>query len=535
MDPSRAHKSSVPAASSHPSSPPIPKSRFFGSSWSDSAFHHLNHPHIFQHEVRTPLAKPRQYPYTLEVLESQANRKLLNEYKGDNKQWLAVLEQSSAPNPQMIDLQPEVQWYMRPYLLDFLIELHQSFRLQPATLFLCINIIDRYCAKRIVFKRHYQLVGCTALWIAGKYEDKKSRVPTLRELAIMCRHAYDEEMFVQMEMHIWPRWVADFHPSLEECLHLAIAESGVVGAHSTPCKYNRPKQGHVSDSLSSKVSAVTAVGRFFCELALYDRYFLTVPASLVAITANLLACSMLGVSAAASTCAPCSLNSVSDSSAGHCEEETGPAGGRRLLAGARQDLAQPGAQDRLDASTDHVAGGATAEHSLLVKAVIDHSATILADDPSALASSEVARVADALLSIGHDDLKPPSVFGCAGAGTNPTAAASTTTLPLTPPSASQSSVFSHHASSSAQTTPILYGTSGQFVSAYSPMPSSDPAWSSPLVPRAIEAISPPTLSGHNSIGNYNVDADFRRKRSRNGCEKQSRRDVHLNRECGALG
>lgn len=451
-----------------------------------------------------PLAKPRQYPYTLEVLESQANRKLLNEYKGDNKQWLAVLEQLLAPNPQMIDLQPEVQWYMRPYLLDFLIELHQSFRLQPATLFLCINIIDRYCAKRIVFKRHYQLVGCTALWIAGKYEDKKLRVPTLRELAIMCRHAYDEEMFVQMEMHILAtlEWLIS-HPLLEECLHLAIAESGVVGAHSTPCKYNRPKQGHVLDSLLLKVSAVTAVGRFFCELALYDRYFLTVPASLVAITANLLACSMLGVLAAASNLRTLlALNSVLDSLAGHCEEENRAplVAGAFLLGLDKTSLNQVRKialmlllqttsllevlQRKYDAlGVIPVLHNYTNKHSLLVKAVIDHSATILADDPSALASSEVARVADALLLIGHDDLKPPSVFGCAGAGTNPTAAASTTTLPLTPPSASQSLVFSHHASSSAQTTPILYGTLGQFVLAYSPMPSSDPAWSLPLVPK----------------------------------------------------
>ena len=62
-------------------------------------------------------------------------------------------------------------------LLDFLIELHSSFKLQPTTLFLCLNIIDRYCAKRIVFKRHYQLVGCTALWIASKYEDKNCVYP----------------------------------------------------------------------------------------------------------------------------------------------------------------------------------------------------------------------------------------------------------------------------------------------------------------------------------------------------------------------
>lgn len=241
-----------------------------------------------------PVARARPYPYLLEVLEARANKKLMGEYRAEITQWMATLEPQSSANAQMIDMQPEVEWYMRPYLIDFLVELHQLFRLQPATLFLCVNIIDRYCAKRIVFKRHYQLVGCTALWIAGKYEDKKLRVPTLRELAIMCRHAYDEEMFLQMEFHILLtlEWLLS-HPLLEDCLQLAIAEAG-VSSQVTPCKYNR-----AADPLLLKVLAVTAVGRFFCELALYDRYFLTVPTSVVAVAANLLACAMLGVPTAA--------------------------------------------------------------------------------------------------------------------------------------------------------------------------------------------------------------------------------------------
>ncbi|PVH15700.1 uncharacterized protein CXQ87_003546 [Candidozyma duobushaemuli] len=429
-----------------------------------------------------PQAKPRQYPYTLEVLESQANKKLMAEYRADNKQWLASLEAQSAPNAQMIDLQPEVQWYMRPYLLDFLIELHQSFRLQPATLFLCINIIDRYCAKRIVFKRHYQLVGCTALWIAGKYEDKKSRVPTLRELAIMCRHAYDEEMFVQMEMHILAtlEWSLS-HPSLEECLQLAIAETGVT-AHSTPCKYNRPS----SATESSKVSAVTAVGRFFCELALYDRYFLTVPMSLIAIAANLLACSMLGVDAAASNLRTLLTQAPPHDSSAGSEENMAPSVQGAFLSGLdgtslnqlrkialvlilQTTSLSEVLQRKYEAlGVIPVLHNYTNKHALLVKAVIEHSPAILADEPNALAASEVARVADVLLQIGQEDLKPPQMFSSSQAS-----------LPLTPPSASQSSVFSHHASSSAYSTPIMH--SGQF--GYSPMPTSDPAWSSPLVPK----------------------------------------------------
>lgn len=236
-----------------------------------------------------PLVRPRPYNPMLELLETQGNTELLREYIPDITRYLAVLEPNSAAVASMIELQPEIQWFMRPFLLDFLIELHSSFRLQPQTLFLCLNIIDRYCSKRIVFKRHYQLVGCTALWIAGKYEDKKSRVPTLKELTMMCRNAYDEDMFIQMEMHILGtlEWSLG-HPNLEECLQLAISSCNIT-PHLTPCKYNPyPKNASI-------LSAVTAVGRFLCELSLYNKNFLNVPTSVVSITANLLACSMLQI------------------------------------------------------------------------------------------------------------------------------------------------------------------------------------------------------------------------------------------------
>ena len=237
--------------------------------------------------------KRRVYHPTLEALESQGNKLLIDEYYQDVTSTLSDLESKSSVNPAMIDLQPEIQWFMRPFLLDFLIELHSSFRLQPTTLFLCLNIIDRYCAKRIVFKRHYQLVGCTALWIAGKYEDKKLRVPTLKELTIMCRNAYDEEMFVQMEMHILStlEWSIS-HPTLEDCLQLAINASK-LSQPSIPS--SSPYHQEEADKNKSVVSAVTAVGRFLCELSLYDKFFLSVPTSLIAITCNLLACSMLQI------------------------------------------------------------------------------------------------------------------------------------------------------------------------------------------------------------------------------------------------
>lgn len=112
---------------------------------------------------------------------------------------------------------------MRPYLLDFLIEAHAAFDLLPETLFLAINLLDRYCSKRVVYKRHYQLVGCSALLIAAKFGDRKENVPTIRELKKMCCELYDEEMFTQMEWHVLQtlQWIIG-HPTIDSFHQLAL-------------------------------------------------------------------------------------------------------------------------------------------------------------------------------------------------------------------------------------------------------------------------------------------------------------------------
>lgn len=220
-----------------------------------------------------PKVKPRAYPLILETREKSSNKRLLSEYTASHLITASLQETASWPNPKLIDLQPEVQWHMRPYLLDFIIEIHSAFRLKSQTLFLSMNILDRYCAKRIVYKQHYQLVGCTALWIAAKYEDKKSRVPTLHELCVMCRNVYDESMFKEMEIHLLDTldWNVG-HFTMEDCLQLCIND-------------------RINDF--SLVSALLAVSRFLAEITMYKKEYLSFPASLISVTCYLVACSML--------------------------------------------------------------------------------------------------------------------------------------------------------------------------------------------------------------------------------------------------
>jgi Cyclin, N-terminal domain/Cyclin, C-terminal domain len=115
---------------------------------------------------------------------------------------------------------------MRPYLLDFLVEAHSAFQLLPETLFLTVNLLDRYCSKRVVYKRHYQLVGCAALLIASKYGDKKEKVPTIKELKSMCCSLYDDDMFLQMEWHVLSTldWTVG-HPTVDSFVKLAVKDS----------------------------------------------------------------------------------------------------------------------------------------------------------------------------------------------------------------------------------------------------------------------------------------------------------------------
>jgi hypothetical protein len=160
------------------------------------------------------------------AIAEELSRLTADEYQEDIMQHMIHMESQTMPDVNSIDIQTEIQWFMRPYLLDFLVEAHAAFQLLPETLFLAVNLLDRYCSRRVVYKRHYQLVGCAALLIAAKYGDKKDRVPTVRELKSMCCSLYDDEMFTQMEWHVLQtlNWVIG-HTTVDAFLQIALSEA----------------------------------------------------------------------------------------------------------------------------------------------------------------------------------------------------------------------------------------------------------------------------------------------------------------------
>lgn len=176
---------------------------------------------VKQQEHSKDVSRRRQLKIANQLSQLDAD-----EYQQDILEHMLRMDADTIPDVDSIDIQTEIQWFMRPYLLDFLVEAHSAFQLLPETLFLTINLLDRYCSKRVVYKRHYQLVGCAALLIASKYGDKKEKVPTIKELKSMCCSLYDDDMFLQMEWHVLSTlgWAVG-HPTVDNFLKMTTKDN----------------------------------------------------------------------------------------------------------------------------------------------------------------------------------------------------------------------------------------------------------------------------------------------------------------------
>ena len=60
---------------------------------------------------------------------------------------------------------------MRTTLIDWLLQVHLRYHMLPETLWIAVNLVDRFLSVRVVSLIKLQLVGVTAMFIAAKYEE----------------------------------------------------------------------------------------------------------------------------------------------------------------------------------------------------------------------------------------------------------------------------------------------------------------------------------------------------------------------------
>ncbi|XP_057770441.1 G2/mitotic-specific cyclin S13-7-like [Salvia miltiorrhiza] len=99
-----------------------------------------------------------------------------------------------------MDSQPELNERMRAILIDWLIQVHYKFELSLETLYLTINIIDRFLASKTISRRELQLVGMGAMLIASKYEEIWA--PEVNDLVCISDRSFTNEQVLLMEKRI---------------------------------------------------------------------------------------------------------------------------------------------------------------------------------------------------------------------------------------------------------------------------------------------------------------------------------------------
>ena len=63
--------------------------------------------------------------------------------------------------------QPDITYPMRAILVDWLVEVGEEYKLQPETIYLAVNYIDRFLSYMSVQRAKLQLVGTACMFIAA--------------------------------------------------------------------------------------------------------------------------------------------------------------------------------------------------------------------------------------------------------------------------------------------------------------------------------------------------------------------------------
>jgi hypothetical protein len=142
-----------------------------------------------QHTLILP--DPRlQQPYN-------PNPQICEEYMSEIFQHLKEIEFQFLSNPHYMKSQTDINEKMRSILIDWLVEVHLKFKLLPETLFLTVNLVDRYLYLKPILRMKLQLVGVTAMLIACKYEEIYA--PEVRDFVYITDKAYNKEEILKME------------------------------------------------------------------------------------------------------------------------------------------------------------------------------------------------------------------------------------------------------------------------------------------------------------------------------------------------
>ena len=133
-----------------------------------------------------------------------------------------------------------------------------KFKLNPETLYLCVNIIDRYCSLEQVLRTKLQLIGVTSLLLACKHEEIYP--PEVRDCVYITDRAYDRQEVLDMEQTIlrvlkWKLYRPTAYSFLDR--FLSLTKASPMTRHAATYYLERTLQEH--ELLNFRPSMVCAL------------------------------------------------------------------------------------------------------------------------------------------------------------------------------------------------------------------------------------------------------------------------------------
>ena len=120
-----------------------------------------------------------------------------------NDIWESFLEKEQYNNysyKDIISIQTDIKDTMRCILIDWIISLQNKFFMKNNTLFLTINLIDRYLSKKSILRTQFQLLGVASLFIAYKYEE--IYIKKIDDFVNLAAGAFNKSEILEMENNI---------------------------------------------------------------------------------------------------------------------------------------------------------------------------------------------------------------------------------------------------------------------------------------------------------------------------------------------
>ncbi|GJQ66946.1 CycB3 [Trypoxylus dichotomus] len=123
----------------------------------------------------------------------------VSHYAMDIFNYLKSREATFAVSDYM-DRQVCLTKWMRQLLVDWMVEVQESFELNHETLYLGVKLVDMYLSKMTVGKETLQLVGAAAMFVASKYDERIP--PMVEDFLYICDGAYTRKELLRMEINL---------------------------------------------------------------------------------------------------------------------------------------------------------------------------------------------------------------------------------------------------------------------------------------------------------------------------------------------